>query len=229
MEQRASLEAGLLRVHAFAAARNARGRAAPAPRSPRRTPRPRAAPSGSAPHALGGARRPPSRTRTPTRSGMSSSRSTEPTTIGSSDSRYASDCDRSPCGRRTRRARSTAAPRRDRAGGRLLHVVTVHPGQLVDVEHGRAVADRFEIEPARHLVGRQDFLVLPRRPAEQREVVDQRLGQDAARAELRHPRRAVTLRQRRVIRPQHERQMRERRRRAPSASYSSTCRGVFEM
>ena len=153
------------------------------------------------------------------RSGISSSRSTEPTAIGSSDARNSS-------------ASSVAAPHvaarhevADRLGGdparrRHLHVVAVHPRQLLVVEDAGAVADVLDREAARELRHRQQLVVGAgivgrgaRRPADQRQVVDQRLGQIPAQPELRDRGRAVPLRQRRVIGSHHQRQMRELRRR----------------
>ena len=90
---------------------------------------------------------------------------------------------------------------------RHLHVVAVHPRELLGVEDAGAVADVLEREAARELVDRHQLGIVgrlaaagARRPADQREVVGQRLGQVAALAELRDRRRAVPLRQRRVIR-----------------------------
>ena len=107
-----------------------------------------------------------------------------------------------------------------RAGDADLHVVPVHPRELLGIEHAGAVADVLEREAPRQLVHRHQLGIVgrlaaagARRPADQRQVVDQRLRQVAALAELRHRRRAVALRQRRVIRPEHHREVREARRR----------------
>ncbi len=82
--------------------------------------------------------------------------------------------------------------------------------------------DILDREAARHLVDRQELGVVlaaaavgARRPADERQVVHQRLGQVAARAKLGDRCRAVPLRQRRVVGPEHERQVRELRRREP--------------
>ena len=91
----------------------------------------------------------------------------------------------------------------------------VDPGQLAGVEHSRTVADLREIEPPCHLVDRHELFVLARRPAKQRQIVDERFGQIPALAELGDARRAVALRERRVIRPEHEREMRKSRRTQP--------------
>ena len=59
---------------------------------------------------------------------------------------------------------------------RLLHVVPVHPGELLGVEHGGAVTDASQIKAAGHFVGSDQLLAVTRRPAEQREVVHERFG-----------------------------------------------------
>ena len=86
---------------------------------------------------------------------------------------------------------------------RQLQVVAVHPRELLLVEHAGAVADGLEREPPRQLVDRQQLVVAAagaRRPADQRQVVHQRLRQIALRPELGDRRRAVALRQRRCDR-----------------------------
>ena len=91
--------------------------------------------------------------------------------------------------------------------------MAVDPRQLLDVEDARAVTDAFQRESPGHLVERHQLLAAAGRPPDEREVVDERLRQVAARAEFGDGRRAVTLRERRVIGAKHERQMREARRR----------------
>ena len=61
----------------------------------------------------------------------------------------------------------------------------IRPRELVFVEHAGAVRDVLEPEAARELVGRQQLFVLAGRPADQREVVDQRFRQVALVAEFR--------------------------------------------
>ena len=90
-----------------------------------------------------------------------------------------------------------------------LQVMAVRPRELLLVEHAGAVADGVEREAARELVDRQQLVVAAGRPADQREVVDQRLRQVPLRTELADRGRAVPLRQRRVIGPHHHGQMRE--------------------
>ena len=101
---------------------------------------------------------------------------------------------------------------RNPACRRQLHVVTIDPGQFVRIEHGRAVCDLLEIEAASHLGHVHEFLGFARRPAEQCQVVHERLGQVAAIAKLRDARCPVALRKRRMVGSEHERQVRERRR-----------------
>ena len=94
---------------------------------------------------------------------------------------------------------------------RGLEIVPVHPCQLVDVEHARAVTHVLQTKPRRELLDRNELLTLTRRPSDQREVIRQCLRQISASAELRHRRRTMTLGQRTVIGPHHQRHMRERR------------------
>ncbi len=99
----------------------------------------------------------------------------------------------------------------------------VRPGELLFVEHAGAVADAVQRKPARELVDRHELGIVTataaagvaRRPADEREVVHQRLRQVPLRAELRDRRRAVALRQRAVVRAHHKREVREGRRRKP--------------
>ncbi len=93
--------------------------------------------------------------------------------------------------------------------------MAVRPGELFLVEDAGGVPDVLERETPRELVDRQQLVVAARRPADQRKVVHQRLGQISLRAELADRRRAVPLRQRRVIGPHHHRQMRKGGRRKP--------------
>ena len=109
-------------------------------------------------------------------------------------------------------ARRLAAQPRRRG---QLHVLAVHPRQLFRIEDARTVADVLDGKAARHLVDREQLLIAARRPAQKREVIRQRFGQEAPRPELGHRGRAMTLRERRVIRPHHHGEMGERRRREP--------------
>ena len=89
---------------------------------------------------------------TAARSGISSSRSTEPTAIGSNE--RLDELHRLVGAPRDVAARREVA---QRLGGearrrRRLHVVAVHPRELLDVEDAGAVADVLDREPARHLV-----------------------------------------------------------------------------
>ena len=92
-----------------------------------------------------------------------------------------------------------------------LQVMTIRPRELVFIEHAGAMRDVLEAEAARKLVGGQQLFVLPGRPANQREIVDQGFRQISLLAELTNRGRAMTLRERRMIGPHHERQVRERR------------------
>ena len=71
----------------------------------------------------------------------------------------------------------------------------VHPEELLRIEDRRRRADALERELALHLLARQDLAVLARRPAEEGEEVDERLGQDALVAPLLDGRGAVALRE----------------------------------
>ena len=80
------------------------------------------------------------------------------------------------------------------------------------------------------LVAREQLLVAARRPAEQREEIDHRLGQIALLLVLRHRRRAVALAQPLLVGPENQRHVRERRHRraervdrAAPASACSRC------
>ena len=102
-------------------------------------------------------------------------------------------------------------------GGRL-QVVAVRPRQLALVEHAGAVPHVLDREAARQFVDRQQLLVAigaAGRPADERQVVHQRFRQIAPAAELGHRRRAVPLRQGRVVGPHDEREVREPGRLAP--------------
>ena len=156
------------------------------------------------------------RTRTGTRrrSGICSRRSTEPAASGTTRGEVrraprASGAAHPPRALEVRRARPTS---RARVAG--LQVVPVHPRELVGVEHARRSCPRPRCGTARASSSTgSSSSVAAGRPPEQREVVDQRLGQVSALPELAHRRRAVPLRQRAVVGPHHEREVREGRRR----------------
>ena len=68
-----------------------------------------------------------------------------------------------------------------------LEIVAVHPRELLLVEHAGAQADVVERKASRHLLDRQQLLVVSRRPADEREVVDERLRQIALAIGIRRP------------------------------------------
>ena len=68
---------------------------------------------------------------------------------------------------------------------------------------------------ARQLGERQDLVALTRRPADERQIIDQRLGQVSPLAELPHRGRPVTFGERAVIGPEHQGQVGEARHRPP--------------
>ena len=89
-----------------------------------------------------------------------------------------------------------AAPRAARvssSSGELAQVAAVHPAQLLLVEHRRRLGDALEREEPLQLLGREERGLLVVAPAEQREVVADRLGQVAGVAQLLHGRGAVAL------------------------------------
>ena len=68
----------------------------------------------------------------------------------------------------------------ERVHGQGADVLAVHVGELGHVEERRGVVDVVEGEPLGHLRGREDLgLVVGRAPAQQTEVVDERLRQEA--------------------------------------------------
>ena len=147
------------------------------------------------------------------RSGISSSRSTDPTAIGSSGDQVlhrlvgppAQIAARDEVARATR-PRAAPAPPPSCSGG--SSTPSFSWSKMPALCPTSSSANR----RASSSIGSSSSSAA-RRPADQREVVHQRLRQVAARAELGDRRRAVALRQRRVIRPHHQRQVRELRRR----------------
>ena len=207
MKQRLRLLTGP-RLHAV------RGRAKPlaieprrAPPAPRQAPRPRRARRRRVISARIARRRAPrpasSRTGTPAAPAPGRADRPTPVAIGITDARNAS-----PLGRRrhphagSREVRHRRAPPAARdppssdSGG--------SPTRASPRRTRRRCGRRRSSEKRRaSSLDRQQLLVAspPRRPADQREVVDERLRQVALRAELGDRRRAVPLRQRRVIGP----------------------------
>ena len=104
---------------------------------------------------------------------------------------------------------------RDLGGVRSLQVLTVHPRELVLVEDAGAVSDIRELESGREFRRGQHFLVVPRRPPDQRQIVQERFRQVPLVAELRNRGGTVAFRERTVVRTEHQREMRERRRFVP--------------
>ena len=97
-------------------------------------------------------------------------------------------------------------------------VDAVHPLELLGVEDGGRGVDALEREEADQLREREQLALGVEVPAEQREEVDDRLGQVAGLAQLLDARRAVALREALAVGPEEQRQVRERRhRRTPSA------------
>jgi hypothetical protein len=92
---------------------------------------------------------------------------------------------------------------------RRLQVMAIGPRQLLLVEHAGAVADPVERKAARELVERQELVAAAGRPSHEREIVGERLGEIALRAKFRNRCGAVPLRQRRMIRAEDQREVRE--------------------
>ena len=67
------------------------------------------------------------------------------------------------------------------SGSSLPDPLAVQPLEAVLVEDRAALVDVVEVEARRQLVEREDLLLRARRPAEQRQEVDDRLGQEALR------------------------------------------------
>ena len=105
---------------------------------------------------------------------------------------------------------ASSAPRR--SGSALPDVVLIEPAELVVVEGGGRTIHVGDVERRNHLVTREDLLIAVR-PAQPRELVEQRLRQISVVAELHHPDRAVTLRQPLAVRAEDHRHMSVARRR----------------
>ena len=99
------------------------------------------------------------------------------------------------------------------SAARLLHdVFAVHPLELLDVELGLDVVHRSNVEDPGRFGERQDLGPVGRRPAEEDEIIGQRLGQKALVPVFRDRNAAVALGELRPVRPQDQRHMAEARR-----------------
>ena len=87
-----------------------------------------------------------------------------------------------------------------------FQIMLIEPEQLVGVEGGRRAVHRPQIEQRDHLGPAEHFLV-PMRPAEPHQIVEQRLGQIAFVAVLQHADRAVALGQALAVGAQDHRHM----------------------
>ena len=233
MEQRLALLPGLL-AHARRQRRGtprdraaARGRAAPRrarrslpapPPPPQRSPGPRAR------------ARPNSRTETRSRAGTCSSRSTDAAASGHDAASGTPDRPASAVETHPACCRYGNASAASRAAIGRLQIVAVHPRQLLDVEHAGAVADVLEPESRGQLVERQQLLV--RRPATSRSAPDSSSAPPAG-SRARGTRSPTSRRGASTAARDRARAPATRARTTggvqPNASYSSTCRGVFEM
>ena len=107
-------------------------------------------------------------------------------------------------------------------------VDAVHPLELLGVEDRRRRVDALEREEPDQLLAREQLALGVEVPAEQREEVDDRLGQVAGLAQLLDARGAVALGEALAVGAEEQRQVRERRhgrpeplrRRAPAAAWS---------
>src|SRR5581483_3938384 len=104
-------------------------------------------------------------------------------------------------------------PPRKLVGRQPRDVLLVEPVELLWVKHGVAAADPLEREDLLELVYREDLLVRPRRPPEQRQEVDHRLGQIALAPVLADRRRPVPLAQPLPVGAENERHVRKLRQR----------------
>ncbi len=95
--------------------------------------------------------------------------------------------------------------------GQAREILRAHPGQLLEVEDRRRGVEAIDREQGDHLGPRQDLAVASRAPAEQRQVVVQRLRQDALGAELFHRGGAGALGEALLVGPQDQRQVAKHR------------------
>ncbi len=75
-----------------------------------------------------------------------------------------------------------------------LYVFAVHPLELFDIEARGGHVDFLKLEELHHLVARKHFAFVSGIPAQQQQVVEERLGQIAGGTEIAYERRAVALR-----------------------------------
>ena len=99
------------------------------------------------------------------------------------------------------RLRRQSRRRQTRVEGRLVsraglagNVLAVHPRQLLHVEARRRGLALLKRKGLRHLLARHDLAVVARRPAQQRQIVEERLRQIPLLAEFAHEGRPVALR-----------------------------------
>ena len=90
-------------------------------------------------------------------------------------------------------------------------MLLVDPGELVGIDRGGRLVDVGDVEQRRHLLEREDLLVAVR-PAEPRQVVEQRLGQVALLPVVQHRNGAVALRELGAVGAKDHRQVRIHRR-----------------
>jgi hypothetical protein len=115
-------------------------------------------------------------------------------------------------------------------GGHGGNVLRVHPEQLLGVEDRRRGADLVERELVFHLRARQDLAIASGRPAEQRQEVEERLGQDPLVAPLLDRGGAVALGELLAVRPEDHAEVRELRdRRAEGAEERDVLGRVGQM
>ena len=154
------------------------------------------------------------------RSGTCSSRSTDVWKIGTRLAEISSSLRRRASRRHSPHARDRAPRARRDVAGRPPSCSAGSPRRASLRRTRWARGPRRSSEKApRHFLERHQLLILAWRPAQQRQVVQQRLGQIALRAKLVDRHGAMALRQLRVIGPEHHRHVREREAaRSPSAS-----------
>ena len=86
-------------------------------------------------------------------------------------------------------------------------VFAVHPLELLDVELRRGDVDLLDVEELDHLLAREHLALVARVPAEEQQIVEDRLRQVAIVAELAHEGRAVALRVGLALRVDDHREM----------------------
>src|SRR5205814_9804201 len=87
----------------------------------------------------------------------------------------------------------------------------VEPIEAVPVEFSAGLLHLIDAETVDEVVHREDLVLRPGGPADEREVVDHRLGQVAVGSELLDLRRAVPLRELLAVRAEHVWELRDRR------------------